>query len=138
MRTTAAAFSFAALLAAAPVAAADLTVTLNDLRTATGSVRVAVVDAAGYEGKAAPVAAREATPGTGPLRLVFADLPPGRYAVTAMHDENGNGKLDTNLIGMPLEGYGFSNNPQVMRKPTFEEAAFDIGAQTVALDIAIR
>jgi len=35
--------------------------------------------------------------------------------------ENDNSKLDSNIIGIPLEGYGFSNNPQVMRKPTFEK-----------------
>lgn len=54
------------------------------------------------------------------------------------HDENGNGTLDTNLIGMPLEGYGFSNNPAVMRKPTWDEAAFDVGAGGAAIAIALR
>lgn len=38
------------------------------------------------------------------------DLKPGKYAVRYYHDENLNGKMDTNLIGKPTEGYGFSNN----------------------------
>ena len=54
------------------------------------------------------------------------------------HDENGNGKLDTNVVGMPLEGYGFSNNPQVMRKPTWDEARFDVTATGAAIDIDLR
>ena len=54
------------------------------------------------------------------------------------HDENGNGKLDTNVVGMPLEGYGFSNNPQVMRKPTWDEARFEIGTADVAIDVALH
>ena len=40
----------------------------------------------------------------GVIHLVARDLPPGRYAVNAFHDENDNGKLDTNLVGIPSEG----------------------------------
>jgi uncharacterized protein (DUF2141 family) len=46
----------------------------------------------------------------GAVTGVFADLPAGNYAVAVFHDENGNGKLDANLLGMPTEGYGFSND----------------------------
>jgi uncharacterized protein (DUF2141 family) len=43
------------------------------------------------------------------------------------HDENGNGKLDKNVVGIPKEGYGASNNPaRKMRPPTFEEAKFAV------------
>ncbi|MGB8490698.1 MAG: DUF2141 domain-containing protein, partial [Bacteroidales bacterium] len=42
--------------------------------------------------------------------IVFNDLKPGKYAVRYFHDENLDGKLETNGIGKPLEGYGFSNN----------------------------
>ena len=54
------------------------------------------------------------------------------------HDENGNGKLDSNLIGMPVEGYGFSNNPRVMRKPTWDETRFDVGAGNLAINVELR
>ena len=43
-------------------------------------------------------------------RCDFLDIPPGKYALAVIHDENMNGKLDTNPIGIPKEGYGFSNN----------------------------
>jgi len=119
--------------------AAELTVNIDGIRAQTGIVKVAVVDSAeGWDGKAGPVAADAIAPSGERATLRFADLPPGRYAVMITHDENGNGKLDTNVIGMPIEGYGFSNNPAVMRKPTFDEARFDIGTDALAVDVALR
>ena len=55
------------------------------------------------------------------------DLIPGKYAVRYYHDENMNGKMETNLVGKPMEGYGFSNN--VIGKfgpPPFEKWLFEI------------
>jgi uncharacterized protein (DUF2141 family) len=40
----------------------------------------------------------------------LSDLKPGKYAVRYYHDENMNGKMETNMVGKPTEGYGFSNN----------------------------
>lgn len=48
----------------------------------------------------------------GKVTVTFDDLAPGEYALRYFHDENGNAKLETNLFGMPQEGYGFSNNAQ--------------------------
>ena len=143
MRRTPASFAapftlLAAAALAAPVQAADLDVAIRDARSQAGQFRVALVDAAGYAGQAAPIAARLQPPSGDVTRVRFADVPSGRYALMVIHDENGNGTLDTNVIGMPVEGYGFSNNPRVMRKPTFDEAAFDVGVDALALDIAIR
>jgi uncharacterized protein (DUF2141 family) len=57
--------------------------------------------------------------------VIFDKVPDGRYALAVYHDENLNGKLDTSPVGIPREGYGFSNNPKVPGKPKFEQAAFD-------------
>ena len=128
-----------ALALAGSAHAADLAVTVHDVRAQTGTLRVAVVDSsAGWDGKVAPVQAQQARPSGDSARFVFKGLPAGRYAVLLTHDENDNGKLDTNLVGMPVEGYGFSNNPQVMRKPTFDEAAVDLAATGAAIDISLR
>jgi uncharacterized protein (DUF2141 family) len=55
----------------------------------------------------------------------FADLPAGEYAVMALHDENDNKKMDRNLLGMPKEGYGPSNNvTRAMSPPKWSEARF--------------
>ena len=61
----------------------------------------------------------------GTVRHVFSAVPYGRYAVTVMHDENGNSKLDANIFGIPREGYGISNKAKgFMGPPKFGDAAF--------------
>lgn len=42
--------------------------------------------------------------------IVIDSIVPGKYTITYFHDENGNHKFDTNILGIPKEGYGFSNN----------------------------
>ena len=62
-----------------------------------------------------------------PITVAF-DAPPGLYAVGAYHDENGNGKLDTNFIGYPVEGYALSNGIRaIMSRPRFADAAVKVG-----------
>ncbi len=124
--------------ASATAQAGELTVVLHDVRAQTGLIKVALVDSqAGWDGQAAPVQATGAPPSGGQATFVFKDLKPGAYAVLITHDENGNGQLDTNAMGMPLEGYGFSNNPRVMRKPTWDEARFDLAA-AASIDVSLR
>jgi len=56
---------------------------------------------------------------------VFDDVPPGTYAIAAIHDVNDNGKLDKNFLGMPTEPYGFSNDARgTMSAPKFSAASF--------------
>jgi uncharacterized protein (DUF2141 family) len=52
-------------------------------------------------------------------RTAVADwqLPPGTYGLVAIHDENGNARLDRNFLGIPKEGFGFANNPRVIIGP---------------------
>jgi len=120
-------------------AAADLTVDVDGLRTGAGLVQLALVDGpAGWDGKAKPVAADGAPASGTTATFTFKNLPAGRYAVKVINDENGNGKFDTNVVGMPLEGYGFSNSPQVMRKPTFDEAAFELPVDGARISIRMR
>jgi len=70
----------------------------------------------------------------------FQGLAPGTYAVVLHHDENDNRKFDTNVLGVPLEGYGASNNcTHALSAPRWDEAKFTVAAgQTRALEIAIR
>ncbi len=56
----------------------------------------------------------------------FAPLPAGTYAVACIHDENGNGTLDTNWMGIPTEGTVASNHAKgTMGPPKFEDARFE-------------
>ena len=66
-------------------------------------------------------------------------LPPGRYAASVLHDENRNGKMDFNALGIPLEGYGVTNNPKPrLRKATFKEALFTLPPEGATLTISIQ
>ena len=69
----------------------------------------------------------------------FEGLPAGRYAVAVVHDENGNGKMDRNFLGIPKEGYGASNNAKgSMGPPKFKDAAFVVGAEAKSIEITMQ
>jgi uncharacterized protein (DUF2141 family) len=76
----------------------------------------------------------------GHARCSFSGLRAGSYAVAVMHDENGNRKLDTNLLGMPTEGYGVSNNrTHAMSAPRWEDARFELAdGEAKLLSITLR
>jgi uncharacterized protein (DUF2141 family) len=64
---------------------------------------------------------------------------PGIYAATAYHDENGNGKLDKNRVGLPVEGFGVSNNPTTfLTPPSHDQAAFTVSHGPTKVDIEIK
>ena len=127
------------LLSASLSHAGGLTIRVTDIRANAGVVKVSLVDsAAGWDNQAPPVAASGARPVDGAATIDFGDVKPGNYAVMVMHDENDNGSLDKNFLGMPTEGYGFSNNPDVMRRATFEEARFTVGAEGAAVTVRLR
>ncbi len=59
--------------------------------------------------------------------VTFKDIPEGTYAVSIFHDENNNGKLDTNFFGIPSEDYGCSNNATgFMGPPKWDDAKFQL------------
>ncbi len=68
----------------------------------------------------------------------FSDIPPGTYGIAVIHDENMNGKLDTNWIGLPTEGYGFSNTTiDEFGAPAFSAAKFRYDGQNLNLSIKL-
>ena len=72
-------------------------------------------------------------------RCDFEDIPPGTYAMAVIHDENMNGKLDTNWLGLPTEGYGFSNNAKaVLSAPSFSDASFTYDGGNIDLTMSLR
>ena len=68
----------------------------------------------------------------------FKGITPGRYAVSAFHDENSNGKIDTNFIGIPKEGLASSNDAKGhMGPPKFDAAAFEYPGGRMELKIRL-
>ena len=60
------------------------------------------------------------------LTVSFEDLPAGTYAIAVFHDSNNNGKLDKNWLGVPTEGYGFSNATGTLGPPDFQDAIVNL------------
>lgn len=72
-------------------------------------------------------------------RCDFLDIPPGTYALAVIHDENMNGKLDINWLGLPREGYGFSNDAKaLLSAPAFSTASFPYDGQNLELTISLQ
>jgi uncharacterized protein (DUF2141 family) len=72
-----------------------------------------------------------------PLVMKFDNLKAGSYALVVMHDENNDKSFNRNDLGMPLEGFGFSQNPEVSdRAPKFSETAFFVAGP--ATDVKIK
>ncbi len=77
-----------------------------------------------------PVAATIVKAKIGDSRITFNDVDPGEYALRFYHDENDNGELETNLLGLPTEGYGFSNDAKPNFGPvSYQAIKFTVTAQ---------
>ena len=128
------------LLSPFAAAAAELAVTIDGGRSADGQFRVALFESAsGFPGgPEAPAKAETIAAKDGSVIIDFADMKAGIYAVAVYHDENGNGELDKNMLGIPTEGYGFSNNARgFMGPPTFADAAVTLKGQDQAITISL-
>ncbi len=122
--------SFAALLVLLSQAAhaqSVLDVTVTGIRSAKGTVLVAVCDTATFLQETCRYKGR-APAAVGSVVVRIAGVPPGVYAAQAYADENDNGKIDRNFFGIPTEGLGFSNDAKMrFGPPSFADAAFTLG-----------
>jgi uncharacterized protein (DUF2141 family) len=104
----------------------QISVPIQGLRNSQGMVRCGLFNSAAtfrqpskeFRGVAVPIANQQAT-------CVFAEVPPGTYAVAVFHAENNETQIQTNFLGQPKEGYGFSRNPSTtFGAPDFGAAAY--------------
>lgn len=116
------------LLATAAAADSDavLRVRLDGIRPGEGSIRASLYRDATSFRKEAQAWRRVEIPADGQNELLFAALPPGRYALMVYHDANGDQQLNLRFGMFPSEGYGLSNNPSVIGPPRFEDSAFEL------------
>lgn len=124
----------AALAQSAPGASVSLTFETGAER---GAVMVALYDSeAGYAGER-PVGRQRLDVAAGQRTAVFENLPAGDYAAKAFHDVNGDGEMNFNPFGIPVEPYAFSNNAVGNMGPaSWERARFPVSgatAQTIVL-----
>lgn len=106
-----------------------LSVSFTNIKEAKGSLYVGIYASEADFLKEEKACFKKIIPvtATGNLDLEVPQLAAGTYAVSCFHDVNGNGKLDTNFLGIPSEPYGFSNNARPkFRAPRWDEAKFDV------------
>ena len=108
--------------------AIDLAIDVKGISSDKGSVLVAIYDKADMWMKK-PVGVARMPANKNGVTVLIKDLADGEYAASLFHDENGNGKLDSNAIGMPIEPFGFSNDASgKFGPPPFEKAKFKLDA----------
>ncbi len=99
-----------------------LTVEISDIRSSTGVIHLELSN-----NNKGQIAAISKNISNKKCIFVIENLQPGKYAFKFIHDENINDKLDTNWLGIPKEGFGFSNNPSMtFGPPSFEKTVFEI------------
>jgi uncharacterized protein (DUF2141 family) len=125
---------------AAPAERFALTVRVHGLSNARGRVAVALfASAATFPDQKRALAGGLARIDKGRAAVRFDGLRPGVYAVAVLHDENENSKMDFNFLGMPLEGYGFSNDASApFGPPSFEAAAFVLRPRASFIPVRMR
>lgn len=103
---------------------AEITVIIKGAKNVKGKIMIALYEQSGYLNPSKMVA-KTMTNASAKKVVKFTNIKPGRYAIAVFHDENLNQKLDTNFLGMPQEGYGFSNYAKGnMGPPNFSDSSF--------------
>ncbi|UJR85685.1 DUF2141 domain-containing protein [Sandaracinus amylolyticus] len=72
-------------------------------------------------------------------RCRLENVPPGRYAIGVMHDEDNDGHFDTGFLGIPSEGYGFSRDARgTLGPPSFDSASFEYVGGVLTVPVTMR
>ncbi len=106
---------------------ASLKVEVQNVRVQKGVVYVALFRSGNNFPQGKPMEGRKLDIGGNSVHTTFS-VEPGDYAIAVYHDENGNGKMDKRMFGIPKEPYGFSNNYRpTMSAPKFGDCKFSVG-----------
>ena len=118
---------------------ATVIVKVTGLRSEKGQVRIAIFNSAEKWLGEQPVYSSTINVDSQAVIWKINDVPYGDYGIAVFHDENRNGKMDKNLLGIPLEPYGFSNNLRVtFGPPKWEKAKFVVKNSTTDVSIEVK
>lgn len=123
-----------------PKKRASLIVKFKGMSSNNGNVVVALCNSdANYKNHRSPFIGKSVTIDNNTAIIEFEDLPFGEYAIKAFHDEDANNDLNTNILGIPIEDYGFSNNARgVFGPPSWENAKFELTENSKMVEIVIK
>ena len=131
----------AALLAVSQVSATTLTVVISDIRSDIGVLNIAVYDNKNDWLGSSTVQKRSLQVlenGVGGVVTTSFEVEPGEYAISVHHDDNDNGKMDTNFIGIPKEPTGLSNGAvPKFGPPKYKDAAFRVDGKDLEMPIKL-
>lgn len=116
----------------------SLKIEIQNIKTVKGSVFIALFKAGSEFPTGKPTEGKKVDATGQSVQTTFS-VEPGEYAVAVFHDENGNGKMDKGMFGIPKEPYGFSNNfrPK-MSAPKFSDCQFTVGDGGKSISIAVK
>jgi uncharacterized protein (DUF2141 family) len=118
----------------------QLSVRLTDIESSKGTMMLALFNKAdGFPNDHTKAVKLEKLPAKqGTMEISFGFLPAGTYGLAVYHDEDSNGKLNTNFVGAPTEGYAFSNNfKPKFSAPKFADVSFNL-IQPLQLNLKLR
>ena len=128
----------AALFTANLALAADLTIHIDGVKAAAGTIKVSVFTSEGTFLKS-PAKGGVAAASLDSTTVLIPDLPEGDYAFAVYHDANANGKMDKNMFGIPTEASAFSNNAVgKMGPPSYASAKFALPAQGARVRVSLK
>jgi len=115
---------------------------MTGFKTEEGAARVAFfLDAMVWPDGDSSIFATAVVPiSDGQAVAVFEEVPAGPFAISAFHDENGDGELDSAALGIPSEPYGFSGDARdLFGPPSFKEAQIELAAgETKQITIRVK
>lgn len=116
-----------------------LVVKFNGMSSDDGKVIIALCNSdANYKDHKSPFIGKSISINKNTAIIEFEDLPFGEYAIKAFHDEDSNDDLNTNILGIPVEDYGFSNNASgLFGPPSWEDAKFRFSDNNKIVEIVI-
>lgn len=131
-------FVVSAFAVTAVLAQGSIEVTVKNIKEPKGTIRIGLFNSKEtflekpVQGKVVKAAASEVT-------VVFDGLTSGNYAISIIHDQNDNGELDANMMGIPKEGFAFGNNAMGMfGPPDFDKAKISVNGQKVTQEITLK
>ena len=118
----------------------QLSIHVSNIKEAKGNIMIAVYESdETFLGKNVQTGFIVPVTQKGDLEFPVKDLPTGNYAISVYHDKNENQTLDSNLLSIPTEPYGFSNNAKVLfGPPSFESSKVEIKSGKQVINIALK
>lgn len=115
-----------------------ITLKIDGLDDPVGEIRIAIFDSENRYMENPSLAEIVPVSQTN-IEWQIENLAYGQYAIAVYHDKNKNGKLDTNILGIPLEVYGFSNNARGKFGPaSWNQAKFTVNERTTVQRILLE